>query len=461
MRRYIIIGSGPAGIVAAETIRRNDASGEICIISADPHGYYSRPGLAYYLNGDIPRKQLFPFQKEYYRELGLRWHTGSVTAIDPIRHTVSVSAGPNLPYDRLLIATGAEAQLPDLPGNKLEGVVRLDSLDDADLIMRVAHRGQTGVVTGGGITALELVEALAARGMKVQYLLRGDRYWNSVLDESESRIVEQRLRDEGIQIHYQTNLVEIIGKGNKVARAKVNSKQDGDREIPCSVVAIAIGIRPRTGLAKAAGLKVERGIRVDPSMQTSAADIFAAGDVAEVLDPLSGEYVLDSLWAPAIEMGTAAGLGMSGQSGYYRKASPFNVTRLAGLVTTIIGQVGSGSGEKGRDKDTIGIMRGDSEVWRQNPEAVVANTHEGTNRLRLYLRGNHLAGALVMGDQSLSLPLQRMVRNQQDIGSMRNALITPGAHITDILKNYLQSAPRDDQTKPSLSTLSDLRRGGP
>jgi NAD(P)H-nitrite reductase large subunit len=409
------------------------------------------------LTGDIPRKQLFPFQKDYWKEIGLRWHTGSVTAIDPDRHTVTISGGHGLQYDRLLIATGAEAQLPDIPGNKLEGVVRLDSLEDADTIMRVAHRGQAAVVTGGGITALELVEGLAARGMKVHYLLRGDRYWNSVLDESESRIVENRLKEEGILIHYQTRLLEILGRGNKVAHVKVNNGQS-DREIPCSVVAIAIGIRPRTGLAKAAGILVERGIRVTPAMETSKADIFAAGDVAEVLDPFSGEYVLDSLWAPAIEMGKVAGSGMGGSSASYRKASPFNVTRLAGLVTTIIGQVAV-SGEKGRDKDTNGIMRGDSEVWRMHAEATISDTHEGHNRLRLYLRGNHLAGALVMGDQTLSLPLQRMVRAQHDIGALRSSLTNPGAHIADILRNYIGSIPRDDLTKPNISTLTDSTLG--
>ena len=452
MRRYVIVGSGAAGMAAAEVIRRQDPSGAVWVITADPHGYYSRPGLAYYLTGDIPRELLFPFPKDHWRELGIRWHTGSVTRIDPVRHTVLLSGGMDLPYDRLLIATGAEALLPDISGTQLEGVLRLDGLDDADQIMRLARRGQTAVVSGGGITALELVEGLSARGMKVNYLLRGDRYWNSVLDESESRIVEARLKSEGIQIHYQTRLVEILGRGSKVSHARVNNGQN-DRDIACSIVAIAIGIKPRAGIARSAGLAVERGIRVNETMQTSSADIYAAGDVAEVLDPLSGEYVLDSLWAPAIEMGAAAGLGMVGQPTVYRKAAPFNVTRLAGLVTTIIGQVAVNGG--GKDKDSAGIMRGDSEVWRKHPEAVVADTHEGNNRLRLYLRGNRLAGALVMGDQSLSLTLQRLVRGQHDISELRHALTAPGARLADILKNYVGSAPRDALTKPSISTLAE------
>jgi len=441
MRRYVIIGSGAAGVSAAETIRRSDPNGDVWLLTADPDGYYSRPGLAYYLTGDVPRKQLFPFQAEHWRGLGVHWHTSPVTTIDPARHQVLTASGHGLTYDRLLIATGAEAQLPDIPGNKLEGVVRLDSMQDADLIIRLARRGQPAVVTGGGITALELVEGLAARGMKVHYLLRGERYWNSVLDESESRIVESRLKDEGVRIHYQTRLLEIEGRGGKVSHAKINDGS-ADSHLACAVVAIAIGIRPRVGLAKSIGLSVERGVRVSEAMQTSLPDIFAAGDVAEVLDPLSGEYVLDSLWSPAVEMGAVAGRSMAGLTAAYRKAAPFNVTRLAGLVTTIIGQVAVG-GEKSREKDTQGIMRGDSEVWRKHPEAVVAENYDGSNRLRLYLRGARLAGALVMGDQSLSLPLQRLVRGQHDLGDLRIALTSPGARIADVLRNYLSTLPRE------------------
>ena len=447
MNRYVIIGSGAAGMFAAETIRRMDPGGMLWVITSDPHGYYSRPGLAYYLNGDIPREQLFPFPQSHWKELGIRWHTGAVTAVDPQRHMLTLDKGQTLPYDRLLIATGAEAQLPDIPGRDLEGVLRLDSLDDADKILRLAHKRQPAVVTGGGITALELVEALSARGMKVHYLLRGERYWNSVLDESESHIVEDRLKEEGTLIHYKTQLLEIVGSHNKVSGVKVNNGVS-DAILPCTVVGIAIGIRPRTGLAKAAGLKVQRGIRVSECMETSAADIFAAGDVAEVLDPLSGEYVLDSLWGPAIEMGIAAGRGMAGELSTYRKAAPFNVTRLAGLVTTIIGQVASVGGEKGKDKDTNGIMRGDSEVWRKHPEAVVADTHEGSNRLRLYLRDNHIAGALVMGDQTLSLPLQRIVRGQHDIGELRATLLAPGVRLVEVLKNFVGTLGREDFSLP-------------
>ena len=269
-------------------------------------------------------------------------------------HLLRLQNGQTLPYDRLLIATGATAAQPDLPGINLKGVVKLDSMEDANSIVDQARRGQTAIVVGGGITALELVEGLVARGMRVHYFLRGDRYWSNVLDEVESCIVEDRLKSDGVTIHYRTNLVEIHGKGGQLAGIRA---QTGDKftDIPCHLLAIAIGIRPRKELADAGHLKTQRGVLVDSYLHTSHPDVFAAGDVAQIFDPYTREYVLDSLWDPAIQQGRAAGLNMTGCNVLYQKLIPFNVTRLAGLITTIIGQVGVEAprpGSKGEESDT-------------------------------------------------------------------------------------------------------------
>ena len=123
-----------------------------------------------------------------------------------------------LSYDRLLIAVGAQALPLDVPGSKLEGVLKLDHMEDAKRILKFARRGKTAVVVGGGITALELVEGLISRGVKVHYLLRGDRYWSNVLDEHESKIVEQRLVEEGVKLHHHAEVIEITGKKQSCER---------------------------------------------------------------------------------------------------------------------------------------------------------------------------------------------------------------------------------------------------
>lgn len=425
--KYVIIGSGVAGIAAIEAIRSVDASGEVTLIGNDPHGYYSRPGLAYYLTGELHDKALFPKTADEYRRMRFRYVKESVTRIDRDAHVLELGNNSTLSYDRLLVAVGAQAVGLNLAGADLDGVLKLDHMEDAKRILKSARRGRTAVVVGGGITALELVEGLIARRVKVHYLLRGDRYWSNVLDEQESRIVEHRLQDEGVTLHFHSEIAEVTGKHNKVTGVLLKN----GKLLKCDLVAYAIGVRPRLVLAKQAGLEVDRGILVNEYMQTNDPNIFAAGDVAQVHDPASGRSVLDSLWAPARQQGHTAGLNMAGRKTAYVKSMPFNVTRLAGLTTTIIGTVGSG-----RDDDLVGIARGDSETWRHLPEAMIAQTGFDVNRLRLLVGERTLLGAVVMGDQKLSFPLQKIISDHLDISSIREKLLASDASLADIIADF-------------------------
>ena len=425
--KYIIIGAGVAGFAAIEAIRSIDESGEITMISDDPHGYYSRPGLAYYLTGELRDKALYPRTQVDYKKLNFKYLRGRVTQILRSEHALEIDGKSRLTYGKLLIVVGARAIPLEVPGAKLTGVVKLDHLTDAQNILKLAKRGKTAVVVGGGITALELTEGLLARGMNVHYLLRGDRYWSNVLDQNESKVVEGRLQAEGVELHYHSELKEIIGKKDRVSGIRLG---DGST-IKCDLVAYAIGIRPCLELVKNTDLNIDRGILVNEHLQTNDPDIFAAGDVAQVFDPMSGRSVLDSLWNPARDQGRVAGLNMAGRKRAYLKSPPFNVTRLAGLTTTIIGAVGGG-----RDDDVIGIARGDSETWRQLPDAIAAQGGFDANHVRILVGEKTLIGAVVMGDQTLSIPLQKMVAEKMDISSIHDKLLAPNAKIADVVADY-------------------------
>ncbi|HUM24966.1 MAG TPA: FAD-dependent oxidoreductase [Anaerolineales bacterium] len=424
--RYIIIGSGVAGVAAIEAIRKNGMSGEIVMVGDDPHGFYSRPGLAYFLTGELHDKALFPRTREDYVRLHFKFHKSRVTKLLPSEKAIELDGKSHLSYDKLLISVGAQAIPLTVPGANLEGVVKLDHLEDARKILKFARRGKTAVVVGGGITALELAEGLLSRGVKVHYLLRGDRYWSNVLDDFESRIIERRLQEEGVTLHFHTELAEITG------RSRVNGirLKDG-RAMRCDMVAYAIGVKPRIELARNAGISVDRGILTNEYLQTNHEDIFAAGDVAQVFDPVTGRSVIDSLWHLARDQGHTAGLNMTGERKTYIRNTPFNVTRLAGLTTTIIGSVGHG-----HDDDIVGIARGDSETWRQLPDAIVAQSGFDVNRVRLMVGETTLIGAVVMGDQTISAPLQRIVRDRMDITSMRDKLLARDAKIADVIVDF-------------------------
>jgi NAD(P)H-nitrite reductase large subunit len=425
--RYLIIGMGVAGISAAEAIRGQDPGGEVTLLTRETDGFYSLPGLAYLLTGEVAEDGLAPWTAEDFRRLGARQVHDEATRIDVENRQVVLAAGNRLPYDRLLLATGARAILPEIPGIRLDGVVKLDNLEDARGIIRHSKRAKSAVVAGGGITALEIVEGLQERGVQTHYLLRGERYWSNVLGEAESQIVERALAARGVKLHYHTELAEIRGRGGTVHSILARTGE----EIHCRMAALAIGTLPRKELAERSGIQTGRGILVDEHLQTDRPGIYAAGDCAQVYDPLSGKHILDTLWALAREQGRTAGLNMAGSNLSYRMKAPVNVTRLAGIPTMIIGSVG-----KGKDRDMQAIGRGDSESWREEIEVPVVQSDQRSNHVRLMVGPSTLTGAVLMGDQGLEKTLRELVTRQIDITPVRARLLEPGANLIQILFEF-------------------------
>ena len=424
MLNYIIVGTGPAAIAAAEAIRQKDKNANITLIGEEKHGFYSRPGLAYYLSGEISERQLFLRKAESFNHLKTR-----AVALHPEAHQLVTEDGCVHPFDRLLLATGSTATRLSIPGSDLDGVLTLDNLEDARGMISMSRISKSAVVVGGGITALEIVEALVTRGVKTHYLLRSDRYWPCVLDEVESAIVEKRLKERGVQLYCQAPLSRIIGKDHRISAVEAA----GGEKIGCQLLAVAIGVQPRTELAASAGLRTERGILTDEFLQTSASDVYAAGDVVQAFDISSGKSVLDTLWRKAVVQGQVAGRNMAGEHIPYHTGVPFNVTRLAGLTTTIIGSVGQGDN---RDKDLLSIARGDSETWRQIPQVMAVQWDFKVNRTRVMVGRSSIVGAVVMGDQTLSRPLHELIAGKVDITPIRHRLFLPGAPLADIILEF-------------------------
>jgi NAD(P)H-nitrite reductase large subunit len=421
--RHVIVGSGIAGLSAAEALRQRQPDAAITLVSEEPHDFYSRPGLAYLLRGDVPEKQLFIRSRADLAALKLDRVHARVEQILCDRREVLLAGGKRLGYDRLVLATGALAVPPSFPGSDLQGLVKLDSLDDARTILKLARRGKTAVVIGGGITALELVEGLSARRMRVHYFMRSARYWGDVLDETESRIVLERLQHEGVIIHTNTQVKEALGRRGRLTAV---GTQAGER-IACDLLAVAIGVRPRIDLARSAGLKVDRGIAVNAYLETSQPGVYAAGDAAQV----EGSP-LDVLWPTALAQGRVAGANMAGERRKYARGVACNVTMLTGLKVTIIGAVGGG-----QDRDLVSIVRGDSESWRARASSWVL-ADDKVNRVRLFVGERTLVGALVMGDQTWSRPLRQLIAAQVDVTAVRQQLLQDGATALTHLANFYQ-----------------------
>jgi NAD(P)H-nitrite reductase large subunit len=247
------------------------------------------------------------------------------------------------------------------------------------------------------------------------------------LDEKESHFIERHLVEHGVSIHYKTEAAEIIGKRGRVFALRTTSGET----IRCDLVAVGIGVQPRMELAQASGLATDRGILADEFLQTSTADVFASGDAAQVRNPLTGKATLDTLWHPARLQGYYAALNMAGQRQAYRLPAATNVLRLANVMTTIIGAVGSG-----KDDDLVSVARGSSETWRQLPNTIAMDSNTDLSKLRLMIGERTLTGAVIMGDQKLSPPIQEMITSGRDISPIRDQLLRPGASLGEIIMGF-------------------------
>ena len=412
-RRYCIIGSGVAALAAAEVIRARDPAGTLTLIGDDPDGYYSRPGIAYYLNRMIPEQQLFPRSPQQLHELfPIRIHA-HVVSIATATCEVLLHDGRRVAYDRLLIATGARPYSPPFPGDDLPQLVNLDTLDDVRRILHLARRGRRAVVVGGGVIAIELAEGLAARGMVVHQFVRRDSFWWPVLDHVESQHVQHGLEEASVRVHFKTEVAEARAKNGKLSEVITKA---GAR-LPCSVLGLAAGVRPDKDLGEKAGLATEKGILVDEYLETSAAGVFAAGNVAQVRDPETGGTWLETLWDTARIQGEVAGANMTGERQVCSRVTPYNAVRVGGIVVTTIGSM--------MDKatpDVVSVVANDAHRWRIVPQLQV---HHGdrVNRVRVMVGEKAVLGAVVLGDQSFAHALHQLIESRVDISPIRQALV--------------------------------------
>lgn len=440
--RYVIVGNGAAGVTAAETIRQQDPLGEIIIVSAEPYPMYSRPGLAYLLVNEISQQQVFARQPEWYQQMRITLLFGKAEQLDVDRQQVVLGDGRILPYDRLLIATGARAVPPPYPNANLKGVVYLDTLDGTMSLMKQARRRRRAVVVGGGITALEMCEGLSRNGVDTHYFLRRDRLWSKVFNDTEAGLLEKRMREHHVNIHYNTEAVEILG--DRKGRVRAVRLESGG-EFTCDLVGVAIGVKPQIDLVKDTPIETDKAILVNEFLQSSQHNVYAAGDCAQVYDRWTGQHTLDILWPSAVAEGHAAALNMCGQQLPYEKGSPFNACLLFGLHITTMGQINPRRDDSENEPEVLQYLsRGSSEVWYTYPRHYgSAWSEDGENTLRLVLDGDYLVGALVLGEQSTADPLRHIIENRINFREIHPDLPTGGLALKRSLQRFWASLNRN------------------
>lgn len=315
--RYVLIGGGLASATAAEQIRKRDAGGEITIVGAEKHLPYHRPPLSKeYLRGEAEEKDALVQPPDWYQENRVNLLQGTrATAVDTRAKSVTLDSGQTLGYDRLLIATGAEPNRPPISGLDLPGVHLLRTLDDSAAIRREIEGGaKRAVIVGGGYIGVEVAADCLQKGVAVTLVEPQSQLWGRFAGPHVAGFLADLLRSKGAELRFGEEVSTLIG-GGRVSGARLNS----GAEVAGDFAVVGVGVTPRTELAKAAGLEVDpkQGIRVNEYMESSAADVWAAGDATCFFDPVYGRAWHVEHWNNAFWHGEIAGANMAGERTAY------------------------------------------------------------------------------------------------------------------------------------------------
>ena len=375
----VVVGSSAAGIAACEAAREYAPECSITLVTADASPQYSRPLLSYVLAGRIGRPAIYwPESDLTIRVLNARRATGLES------NRLLLDNGTTLTFDRLILATGARGAEISIPGADLAGVHTLRNLEDLEEIEREAGPGRRAVVLGGGNVGLQTCEALLARGLTVTVVVTSPQLLSQMVDAEAGRRIADLFIRHGLDVRTGRDAVEITGDGH-VEGVRLD---DGEL-IGADLVIVGKGIKPNVEWLRGSGVRVARGIVVDLCGRTSVPGIFAAGDCAEAIDPLTGRSAVSGIWPVAYEMGRAAGAAAVGVERPSAGALRMNASRFFGEPIISIGEV--------------------CPERLEGASAEVLVNREGVYRKLVYHQGR-LAGALLYGDISGAGSFYRLYR---------------------------------------------------
>jgi len=412
---YLIIGNGISGVTAAEILRSEDPASSITIVANDPFPVYYRPALKDFLGGSLNEEKLWARPNTFYKEQRICFVPGRVMGINTVQNFVQLHNGQRIGYHKLLLANGARPRQLSCPGLNLAGVTTLRTIVDYQEILRRLESAKRIVICGSGTLALESAETLNHRGYEVTHLLRQHRLWSEVLDPIASDLVLQEERRDGIDVRTEEEIAEIIGRKGQVVEVITTS---GAR-IPCDMVLIAIGIEPLIDFIRASGVACGRGVRVDNSMRTSVPHIYAAGDVIERTDVITGRTRVLGQWYPAIEQARTAAYSMLGQLDSRAAATSgsnyYNATFLYGLDFVAVGLT------------TIPPNA-------QGYQEIVADP-QPRNYRKVILHNGIPLGTLHLGDRKHALAFKRAIDHQVNLASIANRLFADNFNLDEWLDN--------------------------
>lgn len=388
-----VVGNGMAGMRTVEELLATAPDlYDITVFGAEPHGNYNRIMLSPLLAGEKTVDEIMLNTPEWYRARGITLHMGDpVVAIDRRRRVVRAESGREVRYDRLLLAAGSRPFIVPVPGHKLAGVIGFRDLADVDAMLAAARRGGNAVVIGGGLLGLEAACGLRQRGMRVSVLHLADALMNQQLDGNAAALLKVELERKGVRVRLQARTAALEGDG----RVQLVRLADGE-VLRADLVVMAAGVRPNIELAKAAGLRCERAILVDDTLQTYDPRVYAVGECVQHRGATFG--MVAPLWEQARVC--AAHLAQAGHLRFRQQPAPARL-KVTGIDLYSVGQFSAGE---------------------ESDDLVLRDPKRGIYK-RLVLSGGRLTGAVLYGDVGDGAWYAELIRSGADVRSLRQQLL--------------------------------------
>ncbi|HOB66219.1 FAD-dependent oxidoreductase [Ottowia sp.] len=331
---HLILGAGPAGVIAAETIRKHAPGDQITLVGDEKEPPYSRMAIPYLLVGDIGEPGTYLRKgADHFAQQRIELTHAQATKVDAQGKTVTLDNGQTLAFDRLLIATGSHPVRPPIPGLDLPGVETCWTLQDARNIATRAVKGARVLQMGAGFIGCIIMEALQKRGVQLSVVEMGDRMVPRMMGEVAGGMIRDWCERQGVRVH-TGHKVERIEQGEGDA-LKVHLS--GGTVLDADLVISATGVRPAIGFLEGSGVQCLLGVLTDDRMQTNVPGIYAAGDCAEAFDPFTGKTIVSAIQPNAADQARVAALNMVGQRAALKLVTQINVLDTLGLISTSFG----------------------------------------------------------------------------------------------------------------------------
>nr|WP_321226974.1 FAD/NAD(P)-binding oxidoreductase [uncultured Psychroserpens sp.] len=345
MEHIVIIGNGISGVTLARHIRKLSDK-KITIISAETDYFFSRTALMYVYMGHMKFEHTQPYENWFWKKNRIELLKAFVKNIDTDQKVLEFADGGNLNYDKLVIATGSKPNKFGWPGQDLDGALGMYHKQDLDNLEAYAPNNKVcnrAVIVGGGLIGIELAEMLNSRKIPVTFLVRESSFWNGVLPEGESQMINNHIKNHHIDLRLSTNLKEI--KSDENGRVKSVIIEETGEEIACNVVGLTAGVTPNIDFIKSSKIELGRGVKVNRFLETNIPDVYAIGDCAEQHEAIGNRRPIEAVWYTGRMMGETLAQTICGNRIEYKPGHWFNSAKFLDIEYQTYGWVFS---ERGR-----------------------------------------------------------------------------------------------------------------